>query len=75
MELSLPGTVNEVLPIEEASQLGYARRVAQRLAESVGLDETAAGRVALVTMELGTNLLKHADAGVLYLRAVPGRKR
>lgn len=73
MELSLPGTVNEVLPIEEASQLGYARRVAQRLAESVGLDETAAGRVALVTMELGTNLLKHADAGVLYLRAVPGR--
>lgn len=72
MELNLRGTPSEVLPVDEASQLGHARRVAQRLAEGAGLDETAAGRLALVVMELGTNLLKHAGSGLLYLRAVPG---
>lgn len=73
MELNLPGTPTQVLPIEEASQVGHARRVAQRLAESVGFDATDAGRVALVATELCTNLLKHAGSGALHLRTLPGQ--
>lgn len=69
--MNLRGSVSLVLPIEESSQVGYARRLAQRLAESCGFDAEDAGRVALVTTELATNLLQHAGHGELHLRQVP----
>ncbi len=46
------------------------RRAAVRLAEEHGFDETAAGRVALVVTELGTNLVRHAVRGRLLVAAV-----
>ncbi|MCW7538060.1 ATP-binding protein/SpoIIE family protein phosphatase [Aquabacterium sp. A7-Y] len=56
--------------VHEASQVGEARRAAVRLAESLGFDEVAAGRVALVATELGTNLVRHAERGQLLLAPV-----
>jgi anti-sigma regulatory factor (Ser/Thr protein kinase) len=73
MDMNLHGSVSLVLPIEESSQVGYARRLAQRLAQTSGFDAEDAGRVALVTTELATNLLRHAGHGELHLRQVPGR--
>jgi anti-sigma regulatory factor (Ser/Thr protein kinase) len=62
-----------VVDIGDATQVGAARRLAARIAEGAGLDETAAGQLGLVVVELATNLLKHAVRGSLYLRiATPG---
>ncbi|MGY2192532.1 ATP-binding protein [Pseudomonas pergaminensis] len=69
MGLNIPSALTHVLLIEDSSQIGHARRVAQRFAEQLGFDETDAGRVALVATELASNVLKHADHGALHLRA------
>lgn len=69
--MNLRGTLTLVLPIEDNSQVGHARRVAQRLAVDLGFDEADAGRVALAATELATNLLKHAAHGALHLRTLP----
>lgn len=72
MDISIGGTLTQVLPIEDDSQVGHARRTAQRLAAHHGFNEADAGRVALVTTELASNLLKHASRGELHLQSVPG---
>lgn len=63
--------------VHEGSQVGAARRHAAMLAQQLGFDEVAAGRLALVVTELGTNLVRHAREGRLLLGAaraapVPG---
>jgi anti-sigma regulatory factor (Ser/Thr protein kinase) len=54
--------------IREASSVAEARRKVTSLARAVGFDESAAGRVALVVTEAGTNLVKHALEGQLLAR-------
>jgi len=63
-------TDRHVLAISETSQAGEARRLAQAIAERVGLDATEAGRVALVVTEAATNLVKHARGGELLIAAL-----
>ena len=58
-----------VVPVEESSQVGEARRAAAALAEALGFDETAQGRAALVATEAATNLVKHARGGVVFVQA------
>lgn len=72
MDVNLRSSLTQVLAVEDSSQIGHARRVAQALAEQLGFDATDAGRVALVVTELATNLLKHAGSGELHLRTLPG---
>ncbi|RON50465.1 ATP-binding protein [Pseudomonas frederiksbergensis] len=69
--MTIGGTLTLVLPIEDSSQIGHARRTAQKLAEQHGFDATDAGRVALVTTELASNILKHAARGELHIRTLP----
>ncbi|MBD8573029.1 ATP-binding protein [Pseudomonas syringae] len=69
--MTLSGTLTWVLPIDDSSQVGHARRSAQTLAQEHGFNETDAGRVALVATELTSNLLRHATRGELHLRALP----
>lgn len=71
--MNLAGAMTQVLLIEDGSQIGHARRIAQQLAERHGFGEVDAGRVALAVTELGTNLLKHAGRGELHLRLLAGR--
>ena len=71
--MNIQGAMTTVLPIEDESQVGHARRVAHARAVELAFDETAAGRVALVATELATNLLKHAHHGALHLRAIPAQ--
>jgi anti-sigma regulatory factor (Ser/Thr protein kinase) len=56
--------------VREASQVGEVRRAAIRLAQDHDFDEVAAGRVALVATELGTNLVRHATQGRMLLNVV-----
>lgn len=56
--------------VHEPSQVGEVRRAASRIAEGIGFDEAATGRVALVVTELGTNLVRHAKGGRLLVAAV-----
>lgn len=67
----ISASLTQVLPIDDDSQVGHARRSVQRLAERQGFDEVDAGRAALVATELATNLLKHAGRGELHVRVVP----
>jgi anti-sigma regulatory factor (Ser/Thr protein kinase) len=59
--------------IAEASQIAAARRAAGELARGLGFDETAAGQLAIVVTECGTNLLKHAGHGELLVRPLVDR--
>jgi anti-sigma regulatory factor (Ser/Thr protein kinase) len=54
--------------IEDESQIGEARRVAQRLASAYGLDATLTGRVAIAATELATNLIRHGRGGELLMQ-------
>jgi anti-sigma regulatory factor (Ser/Thr protein kinase) len=56
--------------IEEESQIGEARRDAQRLAIAYGLDATQTGRVAIAATELAANLCRHAGGGELLLQPI-----
>ncbi len=55
------------IAIMEPSQVAEARRRAAVLAGSLGYDETAAGRVAIVTTELATNMVKYGGPGEMLL--------
>ncbi len=62
-------------PIEDASQVGEARRAALHLASDLGFDAEACGRLALIVTELGTNLHRHVGPGrqaALLMAAVDG---
>src|SRR5690349_19022077 len=67
MEISVTYRV----PVQEQSQVGEARRTAASLTAKLGLNETEAGKVAIIVTELATNLLKHGKGGELVLN-VPG---
>jgi anti-sigma regulatory factor (Ser/Thr protein kinase) len=65
------GTHHTAFPMDEGSRVGEARRHAAELAEACGMDETQAGRLALVVTELATNLVRHAQQGRLLLAGRP----
>lgn len=63
--------------VVHASDISAARRAGQKMAVELGFTESRAGQLALIITEAGTNLLKHAGEGVLYLspaqsEGVPG---
>ena len=56
------------LPVQDASQIGAARRLSVTAAEGLGISELEAGKVALVATELATNLVRHGGGGELLVR-------
>ena len=58
------------VPVTEPTQVGEARRVAVRLAESLGFDERLRGEVAIVATELAANLARYARDGVLLIQGL-----
>lgn len=65
-------TAHRAFDVHEPSQVGEVRRAAALIAADQGFGDVAAGRVALVVTELGTNLVKHARRGRLLLAPVNG---
>src|SRR5262249_55156962 len=52
------------------SQVGNARRAAAEMAARLQFDASFTGKVSLAVTELGTNIVKHAGAGRVLLRAL-----
>jgi anti-sigma regulatory factor (Ser/Thr protein kinase) len=62
-----PQTIHHV---SESSGIAAVRRAGNQMAAVLGLDETVAGKVALVITEAATNLFKHAGRGDILLRGL-----
>jgi anti-sigma regulatory factor (Ser/Thr protein kinase) len=60
-------TADLLLDIVDSSHVAEARRLAEKVAISLALDEAARGKVALMVTELATNLVKHAGEGTLVI--------
>ncbi len=55
----------------DASCVGEARRFCAKVVEDWGWSEVDAGRLSLIATELGTNLVRHAVQGELWIAAPP----
>jgi anti-sigma regulatory factor (Ser/Thr protein kinase) len=71
-ETELPRQI--VVPLEDSSGVGEARRRAAAFARLLALDATASGHVALAVTEAASNIVKHAGQGEIALRALRGAK-
>jgi len=58
--------------VDERSQVFSVRQEARAAAAAAGLPANDGSRAELVATELGTNLVKHARAGEVLVRAIPG---
>jgi anti-sigma regulatory factor (Ser/Thr protein kinase) len=56
------------LTVSDPAMAGAVRRAAVGLGREAGFDEAALGDLAIVTMEVATNLARHADNGTVCLR-------
>jgi anti-sigma regulatory factor (Ser/Thr protein kinase) len=56
--------------VEDSSQVGEARRAAAAIAGAAELNETDAGRFAILVTEAATNISKHAGRGEVMLRSI-----
>lgn len=70
MEATLSVAREFSLVVAEASQVSAARMLSQRLALSLGFDETRVGSVAIVVTEAATNILRHGGGGTLVGRSI-----
>jgi anti-sigma regulatory factor (Ser/Thr protein kinase) len=56
-----------VFTLVHSSDVAAVRRCGRQTADTLGFDETAAGRLAIVITEAATNILKHAGGGSIVL--------
>lgn len=63
-------TQQYAIPLSDSSRIGEARRIATRAAQSAGLDDSDAGRAAIVASELATNVVLHAANGEMLIRGL-----
>ena len=56
-----------LIPIDDRTQVGQARRAGQEMVEALGFGATQAGQVALAVTEAATNIVKHAGTGKILL--------
>ena len=54
--------------IADSSHTAQVRRFATQLADEAGLSQAESGKIAIITTELATNLLKHAKGGQMIVR-------
>jgi anti-sigma regulatory factor (Ser/Thr protein kinase) len=70
MAMTIRETV--IVPVEDESAVGEARRVARRLSAEAGLDARASERAAIVATEAARNAVRHGKGGYAALRALDG---
>ena len=61
-----------VVLLAESSGVGEARRVGARIAERLGLTANARGNLAIVLTELGNNIIRHGESGLIVFHASGG---
>lgn len=65
-----PPPSSERVPLDDASQVGGARRTVAALARRLALDETESGRASILAAEAAANVLRHGGGGELLVRAL-----
>ncbi len=65
-----PLTQTSIIPIQDPSQIGVARRIASELGQTAGMDEHRTSALSIVIAELANNLLQHAGGGHLYIHYI-----
>ncbi len=65
------GWSHRPFPMTDASCVGEARRFCARVVEEWGWSDVDAGRLSIITTELGTNLVRHAAQGQLWIAFQP----
>jgi anti-sigma regulatory factor (Ser/Thr protein kinase) len=70
--VSLADPASTVVPLDDRSRVGEARRLASSLAAEAGLGEAIRSDVGIVATELATNVLRHAGRGTLVMRRLDG---
>lgn len=68
---SIGPAAQRLVRIDQAADVGEARRQAADIAAMLGFDATAAGALALGVTEAGMNIVKHARDGCILARALP----
>jgi anti-sigma regulatory factor (Ser/Thr protein kinase) len=68
---SLDGFTQRLVRIEAPADVGEARRQAHDAGRQLGLGDAPSGRLALAVTEAGSNIVKHARAGTMLIRALP----
>ena len=56
--------------VEDPTQVGEVRRVAMRVAEGLGFDDTIRSNIGIVATEAATNVVRHAGRGEVLIGAV-----
>lgn len=69
------GPENVVIPVSEESQVGSARRAAQRMAGEAGMTEPNAGSLSLIVTEAAANIARHGANGSIILADLRTRGR
>jgi anti-sigma regulatory factor (Ser/Thr protein kinase) len=64
--------VSAAVVVEDASQIGAARRVALSIAEAAGFDQSDRSDIGIVATEAASNIVRHAGRGEMLLRPVDG---
>lgn len=67
--------LGRIVRVTDTSEVAGARRVATQCAGALGVSDTVAGKAALVTTELATNLLKHGGGGSILFGSDPDNLR
>ena len=67
---SLGAFTQRMIRVEAPADVGEARRQAQDAAAQIGLCEAKSGQLALAVTEAGSNIVKHARAGTILIRAL-----
>jgi anti-sigma regulatory factor (Ser/Thr protein kinase) len=65
----VPG-LSTLLVIDEQTQIGAARRSAVELGHASALSADAVGRLAIGVTEAATNIIRHAERGMIVLRTL-----
>src|SRR4029077_9360317 len=72
-QVTAPLGASTLLVIDEQAQIGAARRHAMELGHSHKLNADALGRLAIAVTEAATNIIRHAERGVIILRMLISR--
>ena len=56
-----------LIEVTESSAVGEVRRAVSALADELGFDDDAVGRLSVIATELATNLVKHAARGLVLI--------
>ena len=65
-------SASSLVILDEDTQIGAARRASVTMGHAQGLDTETLGRLAIIATEAATNMLRHADSGVMTIRALIG---